>query len=293
MLLILLGVIGLLGAIGAPVTAQEASPAATPANEGGPGGDPSFSNEFLPALGYPELTLRETGTTLEGVPASVPAGRFLVALTAWAESPADVDFVQVPAGLTPTETEDQPLRATAQDVAEDRWLDARRSYALPESTIHVVVELTPGEWQVAATRESVPPDSGEVQEWPTFHPIRVTAAVGTPAAGPVAEPDVDAMVELRDTAFGGLDAVQPAGPRLWKVTNTGEQPRQVVLFRTPRLIAAEEMGRIVAPIMGGIPTPGLPGFDEFVWVGYVAIPSPGQSVWIEFDLEPGSYTATS
>jgi len=45
--------------------------------------------------------------------------------------------------------------------------------------------------------------------------------------------------------------------------------------------------------MGGTPTLGVPGFDQFVWVGYVAILSPGQSVLIGFDLDPGAYAATS
>ncbi|MDQ3657146.1 MAG: hypothetical protein M3457_18995 [Chloroflexota bacterium] len=29
------------------------------------------------------------------------------------------------------------------------------------------------------------------------------------------------------------------------------------------------------------------------WVGYAALTSPGYSTWIELDLEPGTYTATS
>jgi hypothetical protein len=182
--------------------------------------------------------------------------------------------------------------AARDDLAQEGWVYAGGSYALPGETVHFVVELTAGSWQIGATRESVPPDGEEVVEWGTLTPLTVTEAA-TPIASPAAEPEVAATVELQDVAFGGLEGPLPAGPQIWKVTNTGQQPRQVVLWRTPELVEAADWQGILAPMMGGTPSPDVPSFDQMVWVGYVAILSPGQTVWIEFDLAPGFYSATS
>ena len=46
-------------------------------------------------------------------------------------------------------------------------------------------------------------------------------------------------------------------------------------------------------IMSGTPVPGGPTFDQLTWVGYAAILSPGQTIWEEFDFEPGNYLAVS
>ena len=285
-LALLAGLIALVSVPFAPVAAQEATPEASPA--AGIGIAPAFSNELLPTLGYPELTLRETGSGLEGVPDELPAGRYLVALEAPADSPAYVDFVQVPTGLS--QAEEQLLLAAAGDVAQEGWVYGGGSYALPDMVVHFVVELAPGDWHVAATRESVPPAGGELREWATLHPLRVTAAAASPVASPMGgEPAVAATLEMRDVAFGGLGGTVAAGPQVWKVTNVGEQPRQLVLFRTPRLLTADDF----RAMMMGTPAAGAPSREDLVWAGYVAILSPGQSVWIEFDLEPGTYAATS
>ena len=94
---------------------------------------------------------------------------------------------------------------------------------------------------------------------------------------------------MQDLAFAGIEGPLPAGPQIWQVTNGGEHPRQMVLFRTPRLLTADDF----RAMMVGTPVADAPSREDLVWVGYVAILSPGHSVWIEFDLEPGTYAATS
>lgn len=271
-----------------PVTAQDGTPEA--AGPSGPGIAPAFSNELLPSVGYPEMHLRETGTGIEGAPTEVAAGRYVVNLETATESPSYVDFVQAPAGLSETEAAEQLVSAARDDLAQEGWVYGGGSYALPGSPVSFVVELSAGEWQIGATRESVPPAGGEFQEWGTLQPLTVTERAETPVA---TEIETSASVELQDVAFGGLEGPLSAGPQLWQVTNSGEQPRQMVLFRTPRLIQADEWMQILSPMMGGTPVAGVPGFDELVWVGYTAILSPGQTMWIEFDFEPGTYSATS
>lgn len=39
----------------------------------------------------------------------------------------------------------------------------------------------------------------------------------------------------------------------------------------------------------GTPMPGEPLCAQFVWTGYVALQSSGQTTWAELDLEPATY----
>ena len=64
----------------------------------------------------------------------------------------------------------------------------------------------------------------------------------------------------------------------------------MVLFRTDRALTSDDYAGWFASISSGTPAP--PPF-EMTWVGHAALTSPGFSTWIELDLEPGTYTATS
>lgn len=116
------------------------------------------------------------------------------------------------------------------------------------------------------------------------------AAAASPVAGEVPSA---VTLELQDVAFGGLEQPMPAGPRIWEVTNVGEQPRQVVLWRTPRRVTADEFVQSMQGMMSGTPVAGGPTLDQLTWVGYPAILPSGQTIWEEFDFEPGNYLAVS
>lgn len=103
-------------------------------------------------------------------------------------------------------------------------------------------------------------------------------------------PGSDVVMELNDIEFGGLDQTIPAGPTLFEVANVGEQPRQMVLFRTDRALTSDDFEEWFGAMESGTP-PADP--FEMTWVGYAALTSPGYSTWIELDLVPGTYTATS
>lgn len=119
-------------------------------------------------------------------------------------------------------------------------------------------------------------------------------AVGAVAATQTAAtPPVTAAVGFRDVGFGGPDAPFPAGPWVRRITNAGERARQMVRFRTPRPVTAAETQEAIAGPMTGTPPPADPLWTQLVWIGYAAIIPPDQTVWTEYDLEPGSYVATS
>jgi hypothetical protein len=123
----------------------------------------------------------------------------------------------------------------------------------------------------------------------------VTAGLASPAASSPADSTIPASVrvQLRDVAFSGLEQPVPAGPQIWEITNVGEQPRQVVFWRTNGPVTAEQFQQLMAGMMTGTPVPGAPTFDQFTGVAYAAILSPGKTVWLEPDLPPGTYMVVS
>jgi len=64
----------------------------------------------------------------------------------------------------------------------------------------------------------------------------------------------------------------------------------MVLFRTPRALTSDDFATMFAAMETGTPDPL---WTQAIWVGYAAVLSPGFTQWVEFDLEPGIYTATS
>jgi hypothetical protein len=64
----------------------------------------------------------------------------------------------------------------------------------------------------------------------------------------------------------------------------------MVLFRTPKALTAADFEAMFAARSAGTPD-SL--WMQTVWVGYAALLSPGFTQWVEFDLKPGIYTATS
>ncbi len=255
----------------------------------GPGTDWSFSNETLSTLGLPEINLRQTPDgTVEGAPTEVAAGRYLVSLTSEGEVTSYVDFVQVPAGISEAEATEQVLETARDDVPYEGYVYGGGSFALENKTAWFVVDLAPGEWRTAISYQAG--EDGE--EIMRLLPLTVTD--GTPSATPVAaEIPASVKLELRDEAFGGPEQPVPAGPQVWEITNVGEQPRQVVFWRTEGPVTVEQFQQMMAGLMTGTPVAGAPTFDQFTGVAYAAILSPGKTIWLEPDLTPGDYLAVS
>jgi hypothetical protein len=257
----------------------------------GPGTDWSFSNQTLATLGLPEITLRQMPDgTVEGAPAEVAAGRYLVSLTSVGEVSSYVNFVQVPAGISEDEATAQVLETASQDVPHAGYVYGGGSFALENETAWFVVELTAGDWRTAISYQAGE-DGEEIMQ---LIPLTVTAGPASPPASPAASGiPASVRLQLRDVAFGGLEQPVPAGPQIWEITNVGEQPRQVVFWRTNGSVTVEQFQQMMAGMMSGTPVPGAPTFDQFTGVAYAAILSPGKTVWLEPDLTPGTYMVVS
>ena len=247
--------------------------------------DISFSHDKIDSYGFPELAITFNGTSFE-TPSEVTAGYHTVVLTPGEGFAVYADFMQVPTGLSHEEAVDLALQAGAMDVTSPGWVYGGGSYAFENTTIKFVVNLEPGEWQIAASYMAEEEGAEEIME---LYPLTVTPAdAATPM--PVDGPTADVTMTLEDIAFGGLEGPVAAGPTLFEVRNTGEQPRQMVLFRTDRALTSDDFATWFAAMESGTP-PAAP--FAITWVGYAALTSPGYSTWIELDLEPGTYTATS
>ncbi len=243
--------------------------------------DPAFGNTRIGSFGLPTLV---ANGSLDGFIFSTTearAGQLHVVLTSVEGMAVYLDFMQMPEGLDPETARQQALAMARDDTPSDEWVYGGGSYALLGGSTEFIVDLEPGVWQLAASYQ---PEGGE--EIMTLTPFTVTAATGTPTAEVVAE----VTLELQDVAFGLSTDPVTAGTHLWNITNTGEQPRQMVLFRTQTELTADDFQRFFQDMEAGTPSAE---FLSMVWVAYTAVASPGYGTILELDLEPGIYTATS
>jgi hypothetical protein len=126
----------------------------------------------------------------------------------------------------------------------------------------------------------------------TVQPFAVVGNVATPGATPeAAMPIVDGTVRLFDFNFEFPDTVE-AGRQIWAVTNTGEQPHELLLARSPESGTTEQVLELMASESEeATPTGGGPSFGDFEPVGGIGWLSPGATAWTEVDLTPGTYVA--
>lgn len=243
--------------------------------------DPAFSNTRIGTFGVPTLTAAGDASGFTFSTMEAAAGPLHVVLTGVPGVAVYLDFMQMPTGLDAETATQQALSMARDDVPAEGWIYGGGSFTFGETPVEFIVDLTPGTWQLAASYQ---PDGGE--EIMTLTPFTVRDA--TPAASPAIEADV--TLELQDVAFGLSPESVSAGPHIWHVTNTGEQPRQMVLFRTPRPFTSADFMTFFDQMNAGTPPAD---FFSMVWVGYTAVASSGYGTYVELDLEPGIYTATS
>lgn len=279
------------GAALAAVIANLSSPFTRPRLASAQSADPAFSSQIIDALGLSEFEIVYTSDGFR-VPSAVEAGLHTVTLRSETDLIVYADFMQLPAGLSLEDATPIALDAAGNDVVQPGWIFAGGNNVDPHAELRFVVDLPAGEWTIATSFY------GEsTAETMVLHPL--TVGTGTPVASPAASPlaspvatrpEGDLTMLLQDVAFGGIPEIIPAGPTLVQVENVGTQPRQMVLFRTPKALTPGDFETMFAAMDTDTPDPV---WAQMVWVGYAALLSPGFTQWVEFDLEPGIYTATS
>src|SRR5215207_10065089 len=240
---------------------------------------PEASGSGLAALGYPELLVRVNGDAFEMPETMVPAGRTLVRLENVGEESWHGFMLQVPEDVT-----DEQVAADLGPEAEapPPWMfeaiyPGFPGETLPGQTSLALVDLRPGRYLVLSD---------------TVQPFEVVGDEATPGATPEVEGLVaDGTVRLFDFNFEFPETVGP-GRQVWAVTNTGEQPHELLLARSPQALTAEQVMELMAgESEDATPTGGGPSFGDFEPAGGIGWWSPRVTAWTEVDLEPGTYVA--
>jgi hypothetical protein len=240
---------------------------------------PDTPGSALAALGYPELLVRVNDDDFEMPETTIMAGRTLVRLENVGEESWHGFMLQVPEGVT-----DEQVVAELGPEAEapPPWLfeaiyPGFPGETPPDQTSLALVDLSPGRYLVLSD---------------TVQTFEVVGDVATPGSTSEAEgPMVDGTVRLFEFNFEFSETVA-AGRQLWAVTNTGEQPHELLLARSPEPVTTKQVMELMAsPSEEATPTGGGPSFDDFEPVGGIGWLSPGVIAWTEVDLVPGAYVA--
>lgn len=149
----------------------------------------------------------------------------------------------------------------------------------PGLSQQVTLDLTPGQYIwldfIPSPQDGIPHLAKGM-----ITPMDVVAhSEGDHAAAP--QPEADMTVKLRDFDFPMPSQVK-AGEQVWQIFNEGSQPHEVNLIKLAE-------GKTVEDVQAFMHTPnGAPPFSSIG--GFQAI-TPGQSGWLNLDLEPGNYVA--
>ncbi len=247
--------------------------------------DSSFSNSILPTLGLPEINLVQTSEGVQGVPTSIPAGRYLVNYSS-TDVVGYLLFAQYPKETPMEEALELARQAGSYDQQAPGWVYAGGSYVEPGNAVQVVVELSAGDWNVVTSKM---PEGGDfaTEEVYAIDPFIVTGEMDS--ATPVAVNASSILVDMPGMAYVMESDTVAAGPSLWQFQNSGDQSHHVVMMRTPDLVTDDDVSGLMDAFASGTPPAGDNWYMNSTWVGYTALVSPGHSVWNEFDLEPGTY----
>lgn len=235
--------------------AQEATPAAD-----------------LATLGLPEIEIAvdDAGFTL---PAHVVAGRTL--LTVRNTGSTELHFF---AARIPDEVTEEQLARDMQSDGDPAWFDMTTLPFLgtPDwppigGQSQGVVDLTAGRWVF------VDPLAGREV---------AILVVGEGGGTKAPEPAADVEISMTEMAFTGLDASIPAGPRVWRITNTGALEHELALLPVAGGTTRDEVIAMIASMLTGTPTPTV-----FAPIGGQGIASRGVTSWQRFDLPAGAYAA--
>ncbi len=258
--------------------------------------DSAFSDELISKLGYPLVEVHVGPDGIEAPDALAP-GIYHMRLSAAEDFIGYMNIVQPPTGLDQQAEEEQMMLAGQQDLPQEGWTYfGGTNTPNPGETASFVIELTPGDYRIAASYYS--PVEGGADEVMRLKPLSVTGdatPIATPAATPIAASGPAADITLTmtdDLQYLITPGTIPAGPHIWKFENTGSHhAHHIVIFGIPDGITEEEMIAEYEMLMAG----GTPAADSFipqlVWAGYGALQSGGTVTLTEFDFEPGTYAA--
>lgn len=257
------------------ISAQDASPVATPA-----------PTPLLDALGYPTLEVSYDGTTLTA-PAELTAGRYRLVFTNTSGNPAaDMEILGPPKDMSRDEFAAELAKTDPASSSAPSWFFDATLLGGTDNSSPAVIDLPPGEWLVG-----VMPFSEQPQDMkPLSQPLTVTGDMpGYPAI------DGAVQVQLADFLIGMPDTL-PAGPTIFEVTNSGLVPHFIAIMKASGPITTEEAVNGVKIFMGmpdATPVASGSAADPSTFANVVGTDptTNGGTVLTETNLEPGTYIA--
>lgn len=222
----------------------------------------------------PAVTLTITDASMS-IPVTVPAGYTAITVINNGSMPHEASFVRVNPGVTLDQViAFAPTAISSQDVADFvAFLKLVQFYGGvsgvdPDSSVAVVVNLTPGTYAVADTEHF---DAG----------LFASFTVAGPASD-VAPPLADATVTERDFAFDA-PATIPAGLRTLEVRNIGAQSHELSLARLDPGYTVQD---VLAALQQGQEGPPPPWVHKAT---SIEPQGPGLTQWVTLNLTPGTY----
>jgi hypothetical protein len=232
--------------------------------------------------GCPELLIQadDAGFTL---PTQVDAGLTLVTFENGTANEVEPEIARLPAGVTVADLQAQLVgnEGAPAWLYETVFVGGPGTIP-PGGRSRAVVDLTPGDYAVFSVEDVAA--AATLTVVPT-----ADAATREPAATAATIPTIP-TITLAEMAFD-VPAAPAAGPQVWQVVNTGQQPHQLVLITVPDDTTLEQVQQLLTADPSAPPDPSLPDPSTLLTVGGLAFLSAGQTAWAVLDLAPGTYVA--
>lgn len=234
----------------------------------------------------PEVLISVDGTNVT-IPPDFPGGIVRVTVQNNGSKDLDVGFARLKEGSSPEEVEKLSMDFEANLVPLAQMVNFMASFnPVPAGgSQSAIVDFKTGKFMIDATEHSEEaPPPGQPHTFGVFTADKIVGTV---------EPQADVKVEMRDFAFTMPDEIK-AGKLLWEYQNLGDQWHMQFLVKPAPGVTPDEAMAALMTFVGGAPgereASGPPPFEIVANAGIPPI-SPGERMWLEFALEPGTYVA--
>lgn len=227
-----------------------------------------------PEDNLPEYVLRASEYTFEA-PAELPAGRAWIQLVNDGAEAHHLQFVRLNDGVTLEQFQTELQQKGDGALVLTTFPGGVGVLSPHGGQGRVLLDLTEGQYVLMCfipDAEGVPHLAKGMMV-----PIRVVAS----DAAAQAEPRADVTATLKDFTLQ-FPAEVKAGLQMWKVTNEGPQPHEIMIVKLAEGKSMDDVTTFMRAPEGNPP---------FEWLGGMQALSTGQSGWLELDLAAGNYVA--
>lgn len=214
----------------------------------------------------PQITIEATADGL-AAPDEIPEGIVQITFENNSEAPFAPVVARLSEGVTLEDVAAAPEEGEGlEPIFEGKLSLLGVAFAMPGMTVDVTFDFAPGTYVLVNTLNEEQSQSFTVVE-----------GDGNGAM----PPEADVEVGLVDFAFNTPIAIL-AGPQLWHIQNTGDQPHEMLVVPLDDAMTVGEFNQL---LLGAIADEEAEGPEAVIFWAM----SPGEQTWITFDLEPGTY----